>query len=87
VKVVQADPALHSVAWAGGGPGLKACHCFTVKAIDANRSLLRSEEKWVGPMARITGPLTKGALQKVQTDWAEAIAAAATRHPAGPPSA
>ena len=87
VKVVQADPQLLSVAWAGGGPGMKACHCFTVKAIDANRSVLRSEEKWVGPVARAIGPVTKGGLQKVQTDWVEAVVKAATRYPAGPPSA
>lgn len=87
VKVVQADPELRSLAWAGGGPGLKACHCFTVQPIDDQRSVLRSEEKWVGPVARATGFLTKSTMQKVQTEWAEAIAAAAARHPAGPPTA
>lgn len=87
VKVVQADPELLSMAWAGGGPGLKACHAFTVKAIDDSRSLLRSEEKWVGPVARATGALTKGTLQKVQTEWVEAVARAASQNPAGPPAA
>lgn len=87
VKVVQADPALRSMAWAGGGPGLKACHAFTVAELDEGRSLLRSEEKWVGPVARATGALTRGTLQKVQTDWVEAVVKAATRYPAGPPAA
>ncbi len=86
VKVVQADPALLSMAWAGGGPGLKACHAFTVKPIDESRSLLRSEELWVGPAARLIAPLAKGTLQKVQTDWCAAVARAATAHPAGPPA-
>lgn len=87
VKVVQADPELRSFAWAAGGPGMKACHCFTVQPIDEHTSLLRSEEKWVGPVARLISPVVKGQLQKVQTEWAQAIADAAARHPAGPPSA
>jgi hypothetical protein len=87
VKVVQADPALRSMAWAGGGPGLKACHAFTVAAIDAERSLVRSEELWVGPAARLLAPVVRGPLQKVQTEWCEAVARAATAHPAGPPAA
>ena len=75
------------MAWAGGGPGLKACHAFTVVPVDEGRSLIRSEERWVGPAARAIGPLVKGPLQKVQTDWCEAVVRAATAHPAGPPTA
>lgn len=86
IKVVQADPALLSVAWASAAPGFKACHCFTVKAIDEQHSLLRSEEAWVGPAARLIKPGAKAILQKVQTDWCAAIARAATTHPAGPPA-
>ncbi len=84
VKVVQADPELRSMAWVGGGPGLSACHAFTVKPLDAGRSLLRSDEIWTGPAARLLGPVARGGLQKVQTDWAEALVRAATAHPAGP---
>ncbi|MEH3054707.1 MAG: hypothetical protein PGN13_12000 [Patulibacter minatonensis] len=86
MKVVQADPQLRSLAWASNAPGFKACHCFTVKPIDDDRSLLRSEELWVGPAARATGLLTAPVIQKVQTDWVEAVVALANRHPAGPPA-
>lgn len=84
VKVVQADPELRSMAWTGGGPGLRACHAFTVKPIDDGRSLVRSDEIWTGPAARLLGPVARGGLQRVQTDWAEALVRAATAHPAGP---
>uniref|UniRef100_UPI0028E4021C hypothetical protein n=1 Tax=Bradyrhizobium cosmicum TaxID=1404864 RepID=UPI0028E4021C len=61
------------------------CHAFTVEPLSATRSVIRSEELWVGPVARATGFLTKGQIQAVQTRWTEAIVAAATAHPAGPP--
>ncbi|MBO9534977.1 MAG: hypothetical protein J7513_18535 [Solirubrobacteraceae bacterium] len=86
MKVLRADPQLLSVAWGSKAPGFQACHCFTVQAIDSKRSVLRSDETWVGPVARAIGPLTKGVLQKVQTDWCTAVARAATTHPSGPPA-
>ncbi|MFT4035181.1 MAG: hypothetical protein QM679_06370 [Patulibacter sp.] len=87
VKVAQADPTLRSMAWIGGVPGLKICHAFTVKALDEQHSLLRSEEAWVGAVARLLAPAVAGQLQAVQTDWCAAVVRAATAHPAGPPAA
>lgn len=87
VKVLKCDEAERSMAWGGGLPGLTICHGFTVKAVDEHRSLIRSEELWIGKVATMTGALTQGTMQKVQTEWAEAIARAATAHPGGPPVA
>ncbi len=87
VKVIQCDVAERRMAWGGGLPGLAICHAFTVEPIDESRSLLRSEEKWMGPVGKLVGGPASGTLQKVQTRWAEAITAAANAHPGGPPAA
>ncbi|MDQ8044055.1 MAG: SRPBCC family protein [Patulibacter sp.] len=87
VKVVQCDPVGFHFAWAGGGPGIDAVHAFTVVATSDTTSLLRSEEVWQGPVSKLIKPVAAGTLQKVQTDWAAAIAAAASQHPLGPPAA
>lgn len=87
LQVIKCDPATRSLAWGGGVPGLSICHAWTVEPLSDTRSVIRSEELWVGPVARATGLLTKPQIQKVQTVWAEAIVKAATAHPAGPPKA
>jgi hypothetical protein len=87
VKVIKCDPQQRSFAWGGGGPGFTVCHAFSVVPIDEHRSLVRSDEQWVGPVAKATSLLTTPAIQKVQTQWAEAIARAAQTHPGGPPAA
>ena len=66
---------------AGGLGGQQSRACVDAAAVQ------RDAEPGVGPVARATGFLTKAQLQKVQTEWAEAVAAAAARYPAGPPAA
>lgn len=86
VRISQCDVAELRLAWSGGGPGLSACHAWTVLPTGADTCLLRSEEKWVGPTARVLGVATQWRLQQVQSDWAQAVADAATAYPAGPPA-
>ncbi|MDO9395608.1 MAG: hypothetical protein Q7T71_03590 [Herbiconiux sp.] len=86
VKVIKCDPETRSFVWGGGLPGLTMAHAFTVEPISDTRSLLRSEELWVGPVAQLIAPGVRGPMQAVQTRWAEALAAAAKAHPAGPPA-
>lgn len=85
--IVQCDPQEFRLAWAGKGPGLSAVHAWTVQAVDAKTSLLRSEEKWTGPVGVALGLPTGWRLQQVQSQWADAVAAAATAYPGGPPAA
>ena len=87
LKVTHCDPAERSLAWGGGGPGLAICHAWTVEPIDEHRSLIRSEERWVGPIGQALRLVTQPTIQKVQTQWTEAIVRAAQAHPAGPPAA
>lgn len=85
VQVTKLDAQERSMAWGGVLPGLAICHAFTVAELSATRSVVRSDELWVGPVARATGFVTKGQIQAVQTRWTEAIVAAASAHPGGPP--
>ncbi len=87
VQVVKCDPQTRSFAWGGNLPGLSMAHAFTVEPISESRSVVRSEELWVGPVAKLIGFAVKPQLQAVQTRWAEALAAAAAAYPAGPPKA
>ncbi|MBJ7472113.1 MAG: SRPBCC family protein, partial [Solirubrobacteraceae bacterium] len=87
IKVTKLDTTERSLAWGSNTPLFSACHAFTVKPIGEGRSLIRSEERFVGPIARVVKPVAAGQLQKVQTEWTEAVVRAATAFPAGPPSA
>jgi hypothetical protein len=87
VKVLKCDPVERSFAWGGNLPGISVCHAFSVVPIDEHRSLIRSDEQWAGPIAKATSLLTTPQIQKVQTQWAEAITLAASTHPGGPPAA
>lgn len=87
VRVIECDAQARRLAWGGNLPGLSICHAFTVQAIDDQRSLIRSEELWVGPIATATAALIRPQIQKVQTRWAEGIVLAAEAHPAGPATA
>jgi hypothetical protein len=87
VKVIVCDPEARSFVWGGGLPGLTIAHAFTVEPKGEHHCLVRSEERWVGPVAQLIAPGVKGPMQAVQTRWAEALAAAAKAHPAGPSKA
>lgn len=87
VKITFLDESSLSLAWTGGAPGLFVCHAWTIKDLPGGRSAIRSEEIWDGPIAKLMKPLAGGQIQKVQTEWAKAVAAAASQHPQGPPAA
>lgn len=87
VKITHFDESTLSLAWTGGAPGLFVCHAWTIKDLGEGRSAVRSEEIWSGPLAKIMKPLAAGQIQKIQNEWAKAVAAAATRFPLGPGAA
>ncbi len=87
IKVTKVDATERSLGWGANTPLFSACHTFTVKPIGEGRSLIRSEERFVGPVARAIKPAVAGQLQKIQTEWTEAIVRMVTAHPDGPPSA
>lgn len=84
VKITHLDEDTRSLAWTGGAPGLFVCHAWTIKDLDGGRSVVRSEEIWDGPIAKLMKPVARGQIQKVQAEWATAVAAAASRFPQGP---
>lgn len=84
VKITYLDESTRSMAWTGGAPGLFVCHAWTINDLPGGRSVIRSEEIWDGPIAKLMKPVAAGQIRKVQTEWAKAVAAAATRFPTGP---
>lgn len=87
VKITQVDPELRALGWGSNTPLLSVCHAFTVKSVGDGRTLIRSEERIVGPLAKALKPVAAGQLQKIQTDWTDALVKMVSQHPDGPPSA
>lgn len=87
VKLTKVDSTLRALGWGSNTPLLSVCHAFTVKAAGDGRTLIRSEERAVGPLAKAMRPVVQPQLQKVQTEWTEALVKMVTQHPDGPPAA
>lgn len=87
VKLTKVDATERSLGWGSNTPLLSVCHAFTVKSVGEGRTLIRSEERLVGPLAKALKPVAAGQLQKVQTEWAEALVRMVAQHPDGPPAA
>ncbi len=86
IKVTKVDEAERSLGWGSNTPLLSVCHSFTVKPIGNGRTLIRSEERMVGPLAKVLKPVAAGQLQKVQTEWTEALVRMVGAFPDGPPA-